>query len=73
MTISTSASELLELKENVHARNTRKANERAASLLKAYLREKNLPTNLLLFSQRELNDVLVDFYVNVRQVNGKKY
>ena len=70
---TTSDAELLRIKENGHAKNTRKANERAASLLKCYLKEKNMPVNFAHFSKKELNDVLAQFYINVRQVNGEKY
>ena len=70
---STTAAELLAIKENVNARNTRKANERACSLLKSYLKEKEMPSSFWLFSKKELNEVLVQLYVNVRQVNGQKY
>ena len=70
---TTSDAELLRVIENGHAKNTRKANERAASLLKCYLKEKNMPVNFAHFSKKELNDVLAQFYINVRQVNGEKY
>ena len=69
----TAAAELVAIKENVNARNTWRANERACSLLKSYLKEKEMPSSFWLYSKKELNKVLVHFYVNVRQVNGQKY
>ena len=52
--------------------NTRKTNESPASLLKAYWREK-IPMNFPLCSRKQLNNVVVQFHVNVQQVNGQKY
>ena len=70
---STTPARLLAIKENVNARNIQKANERACSLLKSYLKEKEMSSSFWLYSKKELNEVLLHFYVNVRQVHGQKY
>ena len=64
---STTAAELLAIKENVNARNTGKVNEWDSTLIKSYLKEKEMPLSFWLYSKKELNEVLVHLYVNVEQ------
>ena len=68
---STTPARLLAIKENVNARNIQKANEKACSLLKSYLKEKEMPSSFWLYSKKELNEVLLHFYVYVENIRHR--
>ena len=71
---STNSDDFNQRRLNVNSKNTRRANCRAANTLRSYLLEKGYKqVNFEEWPQREINDVLRMFYLDIRKVNGEKY
>ena len=70
---SVSEEELTEKRRNINSKNTLAANTKAAKMLRDYMLEKDLNPEFEKSTNKELNNVLVYFYVNARKMNGGKY
>jgi hypothetical protein len=58
--------EIREKRDNICAKATKKSNEKAARILRDYLKFRGEPENFEEFSTNRLDDVLSHFYINVR-------
>ena len=70
---SVSYEELNEKRKNINSKNTIAANVKAAKMLRDYLLEKDMDPKFEQSTNKDLNNVLVFFYVNARKINGEKY
>ena len=69
---NTTDSEKHEILEGRNAKNTNRATKSCITILRDYLSEKQLPAVELLDID-ELPDILMDFYTNLRKVDGENY
>ena len=69
----TSTEELAAIRKNVDAKNTQLANKRAATAFRDYLKEKNHNIDFENFDKAELSEKLMNFYVDVRKIDGSNY
>lgn len=70
---NTSENEAAQIRANLHSKDTLKSNRNAASLLKAYLKEKRENINFEILNVDELNIILKKFYLDARKMDGTKY
>jgi hypothetical protein len=68
-----SESEIATKRLNMHSENTTKANKRAATALRDYLKENSQNTNFEALDANALAEVLGHFYLDARKVDGKHY
>ena len=59
--------------DNLNAKNTKRATKNAAKILQEYLIEKKLSGKFESLPDAELNDLLAQFYFDLRKIDGQKY
>ncbi|OWF39775.1 hypothetical protein KP79_PYT16557 [Mizuhopecten yessoensis] len=65
--------EIKRIRTDLSSRNTQKSNKRSTTTLKAYLTEKQQPSNFKAFDKVALNETLSHFYMDLRKPDGKMY
>lgn len=59
--------------QSINSRNTLKANRKAANTLREYLKEKEMDTDFVKFSETQLAEILSHFYMDARRPDGEHY
>ena len=62
-----------EIIENKDAKNTKKQTEISYNILRSYINQKKIKINVETASKQEIDDLLSQFYVEVRKGNGEMY
>ena len=65
--------EMDEIMENLDAKNTKRQTHTAVKIFREYLTEKNLPLEFELLSDQRLDEILANFYLEIRNKSGQLY
>lgn len=70
---SLSSSETETLLDGVDSKNTKRQTNTAINIFREYLTEKNLPLEFEKLNEEELDQILANFYLEIRTKNGELY
>ena len=65
--------EMDEIMENLDAKNTKRQTHTAVKIFREYLTENNLPLEFEMLSDQRLDDILANFYLEIRNKSGQLY
>jgi hypothetical protein len=65
--------EMDEIMENLDAKNTKTQTHTAVKIFREYLTEKNLPLEFEMLSDQRLDEILANFYLEIRNKSGQLY
>ena len=68
-----SSEELSEIIENKDAKNTKKQTKHLYNILSCYIEQKRIDIDMKTATKSEINNLLVQFYVEVRKQDGDLY
>jgi len=63
--------EMDEIMENLDAKNTKRQTHTAVKIFREYLTEKNLPLEFEMLSDQRLDEILANFYLEIRNKSGQ--
>ena len=68
-----SAEEIASKIQQIHSKSTIKSNHKAERALRCYLKSRGESERFEDLTNRQLDELLSHFYINIRQQNGEKY